>query len=299
MRRFVDLHVHSTASDGSSTPAEVICRAEACRLAAVALTDHDTTAGLAAAEAAAADFGKLQFIKGIEVSAKSPSGTMHILGLGIDPGAPSLRQLVCALFRARARRNPQILAKLRKMGLDIDMAAVESVARDFRHNAGGEVIGRVHIAETLRRKGHVRTAHEAFQHYIGFGGPAYVEKERLSPAEVIEAIHDAGGLAVLAHPVQLQCQNDAQLERIVRQLIRDGLDGIEVYHSNHTAGQIELYQALARRFSLGVTGGSDFHGPAKPDVKLGRPRVPIDQIDERLAGRLLRPDARGSGGARK
>jgi predicted metal-dependent phosphoesterase TrpH len=145
------------------------------------------------------------------------------------------------------------------------------------------------MAHAMVAKGCVATVQEAFDRYIGLGGPAYVEKDKLPPPEVIAALHAAGGLAVLAHPPQLKYANAAQLERIVRELAAAGLDAIEAYHSDHTDRQTRAYLDLARRLKLGVAGGSDFHGPAKPGVLLGRPRVSTTMLTETVAERLLGP----------
>ena len=284
MRRFVDLHTHSSASDGASPPAELVRLADAARLAAVALTDHDTTAGLAEARAAAAHLPSLRFVGGVEVSAKLPGRTLHILGLGIDEGAPSLSRLGEMLREGRRQRNPRIVAKLQAMGVAIDMDDVLAAAGD---SGSEKVVGRLHIAEAMRRAGAVATLDEAFARYIGKGGPAYVDRRRLSPRDTIRAIRDAGAAAVLAHPPQLRCHNHAELRQVVRSLVDSGLDGIEVYHSDHSPDQTRLYLDLARRFDLGVAGGSDFHGPAKPNVKLGRPRVPMAAIEGDFAERIF------------
>ncbi len=287
MRRFVDLHTHSTASDGAFPPAEVIRLAEAQQLAAVALTDHDTAAGLAEARVAAGEFPQLCFVPGIELSAKFSPGTLHIIGLGINDQAPALRRLTRQLVDARNDRNPRIIARLQEMGLAIEMDDVLAVVSPGAGRWGGEIVGRVHIAEALRQKGQVRTTQEAFDRYIGNGGLAYVDKERLGPAEVISAIHEAGGLAALAHPMQLQCDNSAQLERVAGDLKAAGLDGIEVYHSDHSHTKTRLYMDLAKRLKLEVGGGSDFHGHVKPNVRLGRPSVPISALGKTVSQRLL------------
>ena len=285
MRRFIDLHTHSTASDGSVNPEDLPALADRKRLAAVALTDHDTIDGLAAARAAAGKYPKLRFVAGVEVSAKPPSGTLHILGLAVDERSAALTELVEYLRGARSRRNPKIVALCRQLGLNIHMDDVLAAAAAC--GSPQEVISRVHIADALLRNGCVRSTQEAFDKYLGRGAQAYVERERMSPGKTIAAIAAAGGLAVLAHPVQLKCANLAQLERIVRGLIACGLEGIEAYHSNHTDRQVRHYLNLAKRFGLAVTGGSDFHGPAKPQVRLGQPRVPISVIEERFVERLF------------
>jgi predicted metal-dependent phosphoesterase TrpH len=289
MRRFVDLHTHSTASDGAASPRELIRLAEGKRLAAIALTDHDTTAGLSEAADEARACPLLRFVPGVEMSAKFPKGTLHILGLGIDPCAPAIQRMISHLRAARDERNPRIVAALRALGCPIDMDDVRAIA-----SGGGELaahtVGRVHIAEALRRKGCVKTVADAFQRLIGQGCPAFIDKEKIAPADVIRAIAESGGAAVLAHPPQLLYENLAQLERIVRSLVGEGLAGIEAYHSDHTPEQTREYMKLARRFGIGVTGGSDFHGAAKPDVKLGRPPVPLAAIEGPLRDIVLGPE---------
>jgi len=286
MRRFVDLHTHSTASDGSLSPAELIAAAEARKLRAVALTDHDTTAGLAEARQAAERFGELCFIGGVEVSARFSPGVLHILALDIDESSPALGRLMARLRAARDERNPRMIAKLQEMGVKIDMEDVLAAAGTGEGAAS--ILGRIHMAEALRRRGYVHSIAEAFDRYIGVGRPAFLEKDRIAPAEVLAAIAESGGISVLAHPPQLGCSSQAELERVVDELAGMGLEAIEAYHSDHTPQQTRLYRNLARRFGLAVTGGSDFHGAVKPQVQLGRPRVPVSAITGRLADRLSR-----------
>ncbi len=274
MRNFIDLHTHSTASDGSMPPAEVIALADRKHLAAVALTDHDTIGGLAEAAEAAKKFPHLRLVNGIEISALFKGGTLHILGLGIDPQSPVLAQMASDLRAAREDRNPQILAALGRLGMPLTMDEVLAEVKREANQAGRRVVGRVHIATAMWRKGYVATPTEAFDKYISNDGPAYVNKERMTPAEAIAAIGNSGGVAVLAHPAQLNYENSGQLERILRDLMGHGLGGIEVYHSDHTPEQTRLFLNLARRYKLGISGGSDFHGPAKSDVRMGLPRVP-------------------------
>ncbi len=283
MRRFVDLHTHSAASDGSLAPADIVRTAEKAKLAAVALTDHDTTAGLAEAANAAADFPDLTFIPGIEISARFSGGLLHILGLGVDTDSPQLIEMLTGLQTARQQRNPKIIARLHELGIEITMADVEAAAKAMRRGQSGDIIGRLHIAEALRRIGAVSNLRQAFSRYIADDGPAYVDKECLSPGQAIEAIAAAGGVAVLAHPVHLGCDNSAQLERIVREFKERGMAGIECYHSDHSNKQTRLYLDLARKYSLTPTGGSDFHGSPKPDVSIGRPRVPLSVLTGPLA----------------
>lgn len=281
-RNLIDLHTHSTASDGTLSPGELIDAAEARRLAVVALTDHDTISGLGQAARRAELYPELHFLPGIEISAVFQTGTLHILGLGIDPSAKPLLTMINKLREAREERNPKIIAKLQAMGMDIDMEDVLASVPGSRE-ADTRIVSRVHIANALLEKGFVRDFKEAFDKFIGQGAPAYVDKERLSPREAFVAIHSAGGAAVIAHPVQLSCKNSAQLERILRQFILAGLDGLECYHSDHRPELTREYLDLARQLNLLITGGSDFHGSSKTAVKLGIPHTPLTALREDYA----------------
>ncbi len=259
---FVELHCHSTASDGTLTPTQVVELAKRSGLTALALTDHDTIAGVGEAASAASSLG-LDFISGIEISAEyPPPGTMHILGYGVDPDSPQLTRLTEDLIAGRDNRNPKIVAKLNEMGVAVTM-------KEWEDEAKGAVLGRPHLAAILLRKGYVSSIKQAFDKYIGQGAPAYADKERLTPRQAIERIRASGGLPVLAHPIQLRTGNDAQLERVVKDLLDLGLVGLEVIHSDHDAGMVEKYTQLANRFGLLKTGGSDFHGSNKKDIELG------------------------------
>ena len=283
-RQFVDLHTHSSASDGSLSPAELIDFAERKHLAAIALTDHDTIDGLAQARKAAEKYPNLRFVAGIEVSAIPPSGTLHILGLSIDENAPSLVELAGLLSKGRERRNPKIIENCRRLGLEIEMDDV--LAEADRCGSPKKIISRVHIARALERKGYVCNTQEAFDKYLARGGPAYADRERMNPRQTFGAIRQAGGIAVLAHPSFLKCDNTAQLERIVREFMDYGMEGIEVFHSNHNDRQVREYFSMAKRYGLIVTGGSDFHGAGKPNVRLGKPRVPMSVVEESLNGKI-------------
>jgi 3',5'-nucleoside bisphosphate phosphatase len=256
------MHCHSTASDGRLSPVDLVARAAEVGLSGLALTDHDTTAGLAAARQAAEERG-LRLLNGIEISAvMPPPATLHLLGYMIDPAAPALRKALEGLVESRNQRNPQIVARLCELGMPLDM---EEVLLD----AKGGVVGRPHIAAVMIRKAYVRTVHEAFDLYMGPGRPAFVDKERLSARQAIEVIHAAGGVAVLAHPVELHTDNDAELATIVKDLVDHGLDGMEVYHSQQPKDLALRYLRLAERLKLAVTGGSDFHGEPGRGIKLG------------------------------
>ena len=285
-RRFVDLHTHSTASDGSLSPGEVVRAADVQQLAAVALTDHDTTAGIAEATAAAAACPQLHFVAGIEVSAVSSAGPMHVLGLGICPDSPQLAELSRRLLEARNERNPKIMRRLCEIGIPLEWSEVLASAGGNGRVGEPVVISRAHIAEALRRGGFVKTVAEAFARYVGTEGLAYVEKDRLGPAEVIGAIRAAGGIAAVAHPGHLHLDNNAQKERLLRDLKHAGLEAVEAYHCDHSDSQTRTWLDVARRAGLEVVGGSDFHGGSKPQTLLGRPRVPLSALGERVRERL-------------
>ena len=278
MAEYVDLHCHSRASDGTLTPRELADLARRSGLAGFALTDHDTAAGLEEAADAARELG-MDFVTGIEISCVHPApGTMHLLGYCVDPKSKTLAELSQHLIDARNNRNPRIIERLRELGVSITMQEVEQ-------EAGGQVLGRPHIAAILARKGYVSSIQQAFDKYLGQGGLAYFDKERLTRREAMDLVLGAGGIAVLAHPIQLKTENDGQLDRIVKDMMDMGLQGIEVMHSDHTADLVEKYTRLADRYGLLKTGGSDFHGSNKCEVKLGwacGKRVPRQFMDELL-----------------
>jgi predicted metal-dependent phosphoesterase TrpH len=279
--QYVDLHCHSTASDGTFAPADVVRLAKESGLSALSLTDHDSIGGIAEASAEAGRLG-LDFISGIEISCEYPHpGTMHILGYGVDPSSPTLLALTTTLLEGRDNRNPKIIEKLREHGVAITMEEVEVEAKATGANSN-KPIGRPHIAAILLRKGYVSSIKQAFDKYLAPGGLAYFDKERLTMAQAMERIIGSGGLPVLAHPVQLRTENDAQLERVVKDLVDLGLAGLEVIHSDHDAALVEKYTALAGRYNLLKTGGSDFHGTNKKDISLGTARgrnVPREFFD--------------------
>jgi predicted metal-dependent phosphoesterase TrpH len=281
--QYVDLHCHSTASDGTLAPADVVRLARDSGLVGLALTDHDTIAGLAEAAATAREIG-VQFLPGIEISCEVPRpATMHVLGYGVDIESPQLKELTSQLMAGRDDRNPRIIARLNELGVAITIAEAEA-------QAGGDVLGRPHIAAVLLKKGYVSSIKQAFDKYLGQGGTAYFDRDRPDPRRGLELIRQAGGLPVLAHPVQLRTENDAQLERVVKDLADLGLGGIEVIHSDHDDAMIEKYSRLADRYGLLKTGGSDFHGTNKKDIQLGVargrriPRAFLDNLCERLGG---------------
>lgn len=277
--QWIDLHCHSTASDGTLSPADVVKLARDSNLSALSLTDHDTVAGIGAAATAAGALG-LDFISGIEISAEYPHpGTMHILGYGVDPNSESLKNLTATLIAGRDNRNPKIVAKLNEMGVRVSM-------KEWQDEARGGVVGRPHLATILVRKGYVSSIKQAFDKYIGQGAPAYFDKERLTPRQAIERIRLSGGLPVLAHPTQLRTTNDSELDRVIKDLGDLGLAGIEVIHSDFNNDDLEKMTRFADRYNLLKTGGSDFHGHNKQDIQIGWAsgrRVPREFFDALVA----------------
>jgi hypothetical protein len=259
---FIDLHTHSNASDGSFPPREVVRLAKERGLKALALTDHDTIDGLAEAVAAGREFG-VEVIPGVEISARHPSGSIHILGYFLDYESELLAQRLAVLKQARKDRNPQIIDKLNKLGIPVTMEQVEAIS-------GGGQVGRPHIAQALYQSGYVQSFQEAFDIYLGNDGLAYVSKFRFSPEEATAMIRDANGIPVLAHPFTLGLHTSETLRPVLKELRDLGLAGLECYYPEHSFGQEALYLYLARELGLLITGGSDFHGDNKPEVSLGR-----------------------------
>ncbi len=284
----IDLHIHSTASDGSLTPAEIIARARRCGLAAIAITDHDTLAGVNAVMATGLP-PDLQFLTGVEISTASVDvfpcrGSLHLLGYGVDTNDASLQDALKRLQTAREDRNPRIIAKLRRLGIGISMAELEAETVDSQ-------IGRPHIAAWLVRNGFVDTIDEAFERYLGSGRPAYADKYRIGCDTAIQLIRNAGGAPVLAHPALIAPGGDWRLQDLVKRLQAIGLMGIEAYYPEHTPEQTRTYLDWADRFDLVATGGTDFHGTITPGVEMGvgggRFRVPYQCLAD-LKARLER-----------
>lgn len=259
----IDLHAHTTASDGSLTPAELVGKAHALGLTALAVTDHDTLAGLAEARAAARGIG-LDLVPGVELSVEDDAGRFHLLGYGFDPGNDALAQTLITLRRSRAARNEQMAQKMAALGLPVTMD-------DVRAEAGedAQVIARPHFARALIKKGVVTSVAQAFDKYLSTGKPLYLPKEVLTPHDAIALIHGAGGVAVMAHPGLVPLDEAALADRLESLAREDGLDGLEAYYSQHSPADTDRFLALAAHLGLLVTGGSDFHGIAKPHVPLG------------------------------
>jgi 3',5'-nucleoside bisphosphate phosphatase len=261
IKELIDLHVHSTASDGSYPPAEVVRQAKAGGLKAMALTDHDTVDGLSEAVAAGETYG-VEVIPGVEISAQCRGGTMHIVGLFIEYHDGRLDEGLAVLKQARLDRNPQIIKKLNDLGIKITMARVEGIS-------GGGQVGRPHIARALMEAGAVSSVQEAFDKYLGYQRPGYVSKFRFPPDRALAMIREAKGIPILAHPFTLNLGSALALKNLVSELKGQGLAGLEVFYSEHTREQEALYLKLARELDLLVSGGSDFHGQNKPEITLG------------------------------
>ncbi|MEM7808040.1 MAG: PHP domain-containing protein [Planctomycetota bacterium] len=285
---YVDLHTHTTASDGTDSPAGLIRRAKAAGLSAVAITDHDTVAGLPEAAAEARRLG-IEFLPGIEISAAYPRpGVMHLLGYGFDPNDAGLRRLTAHLQDARHERNEFLVTKLRSVGIEVTFEELHEIARG--RNGGADdarVIGRPHFAKLLLIKGYVSHVHAAYRYYLGNTGAFRFDRREPEPAEAIAAVRAAGGVVSLAHPNQLRKQNFAQLASEVGHLASLGLDGVEVIYNDHRESFVAELKDLCRRHDLLMTGGSDFHGSAKRWIVLGRcgnrRRVPRKYYDALLA----------------
>jgi predicted metal-dependent phosphoesterase TrpH len=256
----IDLHTHSSCSDGSFSPGQLVRLAKEKGLRAIALTDHDTVAGVEEAVAAGKKLG-VEVVPGVEISAQYPPGTMHILGYYLQTSHPELLKALKELQQARADRNPKIIERLQALGLEITTAEVLRLS-------GGQV-GRPHIAKALVNRGYVSSIDEAFSRYLKKGAIAYVEKFRFPSQEAIAMIRKAGGLAALAHPFTLGIKKSRELTQVVSELKEMGLEGIEAFYPGHTEEMTELYRNIAERFGLFCTGGSDFHGDLRNGPQLG------------------------------
>ena len=278
----IDLHTHSTASDGSLSPRSIIELANKIGLKALALTDHDTVAGMDEAIDAATGTD-LILIPGVELSAKNEKGSLHIVGLHIDHENPRLASGLQRVLDMRNERNPRIAKKLGELGMHVSL-------EDATEFAGGEVVGRPHFARAMVDRGYAKDPKDAFTRFLGKKGAAYVFKERLDPAECIDLILEAGGVPILAHPDQTGFAGE-DLDAFVGQLVDMGLKGIEVFCSSYKSHLTTQYTRLARKYGLVRSGGTDFHGAPKPDIKLGRGFGSLYVPDE-----LLEPIALASTG---
>lgn len=275
----IDLHIHSTASDGSYSPVEIIEMAQNIQLKAIAITDHDTIDGSRIAIQSGIP-SSLDFVTGVEISTAVPSfckasSSIHMLGYFIRLDDPDLNNTLDELQEARKERTPQIIEKLNQLGVDI-------TEKDVLNQLGDRLPGRPHIADILLKKKVVSSFQEAFDKYLGKDKAAYVEKYRLDPEKAIKVILGAGGLPVLAHPVLLKIQSTEELDRLIEYLKDIGLMGIEVIYPEHSSEHMKTYNRLAEKYNLVITGGTDFHGAYKPGVQIGDLHVPYSVYERML-----------------
>lgn len=266
-----DLHIHSTASDGRLTPAEVVKEAAERGLKFIALADHDTIEGIAPALAAAKGFPNLKLIPGVEISTDIPAGEVHVLGYFFDYTSRELGAKLDRFRNSRLNRAKGMVAKLDKLGIHLDWHRIEQIA-------GSSVMGRPHIARAMLEKGYIETFKQAFTDYIGRDGPAYVEREKVTPAEAVALIIKARGLAVLAHPFTA-----GDPETMTIELKSAGLAGIETYYDGYSEEEIEQLVAIAERHELITTGGSDFHGLDSTETVIGGIDLPLASVEELIA----------------
>lgn len=265
MEQLVDLHTHSTASDGQYPPATLVEKAAAAGIQLLALTDHDTMDGLEEAIQAGAGLS-ITVLRGIELGAREDRH-MHILGLNLSADCPELAELCRVLKASREERKYRILSFLAERGVPVSLEEVEA-------QAGGDVIARPHFAQVMVRRGYVSSVREAFDRYLDTDAFQKIERYKAPAADCIRLIHQAGGKAVLAHPYQLGLPHDS-LEQVVGDLKAKGLDGLECFYPKHTPAMVAEYLALAKQYGLQVSGGSDFHGEQiKPDFPLAP--TPLD-----------------------
>jgi len=264
----VDLHIHSTASDGRLTPADIVREAAERGVTFIALADHDTVDGIAPAQAAAQAFPGLKVIPCVEISTDVPEGEVHVLGYFIDYADHELRVTLDRFKNSRLRRAQGMVAKLADLGIHIDWQRVQEIA-------GGNSIGRPHIAQAMVEKGCITSIKQAFAEYLGHDRPAYVEREKMTPAETVELIIKAKGLPVLAHPLTL-----SDPEAMIVELKAAGLVGVEAYYDGYTTEEINSLVGLANRYNLIVTGGSDYHGlEPNTETGIGGADLPTESVE--------------------
>lgn len=268
----VDLHLHTTASDGKYRPAEVVRRAAGLGLSVIAIADHDSVDGIAPALAAAKSFPGLTVIPCVEVSTDVPRGEVHVLGYFIDYTSAELNAALAHFRDSREGRAKGMIDKLSGMGINIEWWRVKEIA-------GEGSVGRPHIAQAMLEKGYITSFKEAFDKYIAREGPAYVEREKMMPAEAVELIGRNNGLAVMAHPFTV-----ADVEAMIVELKPAGLVGIEAYYKDYSAEGKSHLLGLAGKYDLIITGGTDYHGLDDTDeVMMGGADVPFEAVESLLA----------------
>lgn len=268
----VDLHVHSTASDGRLSPADIVYKSAELGVTIIALADHDSVDGIAPALAAAEAFPQMKIIPAVEISTDVSQGEVHVLGYFIDYNDQELRAKLEVFRNSRKERAKGMIDKLRNFGMSIDWQRVQEIA-------GSGSVGRPHIAQAMLEKDHISSFKEAFTRYIGRNGPAYVEREKVTPSEAVELILQAKGLPVLAHPFTVNAP-----EIVVAELVTAGLVGIETYYAGHNDSEINNLLALAAKHNLIATGGTDFHGLGiDTETMIGGVDVPVESAERLIA----------------
>ena len=260
-----DLHLHTTFSDGTDAPARVVELAKQAGLAAMAITDHDNTEALAVAAPVAKRLG-IELIPGIAMSASAEGQEVHLLGFFIDPAHPGMVQHLKEQQARRVERVHEMVKRLGQVGVRIDAAEVLTLA-------GEGTVGRPHVARILLKHGYIASLPEAFSKYIGPKNPGFVPGSPLLPAQVIRVIRESGGIPVLAHPIYLD------RDPLIEAFMRDGLAGLEVYHSGHNPETVRRYEEIADRLSLLKTGGSDYHGTSKEGLPVGAVKIPYVLVE--------------------
>jgi hypothetical protein len=264
--RYVDLHLHTTASDGSYTPTELVNKARDLGFSAIAITDHDTVGGIEEGLKVAKELG-IELIPGIEMNTDYENTEIHILGYYLDYQNEKFLNILADLKEARYNRIRKIVTKLNNLGLEIDFDEASQLA-------DGGALGRPHIAQIMLNKGYVKKWSQAFDQYIAKGAPAYVERKKITPKEAIEIIKKAGGIPVIAHPALME--RDDLLEN----LLEWGIEGIEVYHTEHDRVDSQRYLEYAKDNNLLITGGSDCHGPErKGEILIGKIKAPYELVN--------------------
>jgi 3',5'-nucleoside bisphosphate phosphatase len=272
----VDLHIHTTASDGKYTPSEIVRKASECGLTHIAICDHDSFEGVIPAQKAALNYPGISVISGVEINTDTSLGELHILGFFIDCANPEMDTVLKRLRKSRIERAAKMIEKLHRLGINIDSERV-------RELAGEGSVGRPHIAQAMYEKGYVFSLQDAFAKYISRGGPAYVERDKTTPAEAIQLILRAKGIPALAHPFTSE-----NPEPLIKELKAAGLMGLEVFYGSYDSSQIQELLRLAYKYDLVPTGGSDFHGLDNlSEPQLGTVNVPVETVKRltALAGR--------------
>jgi 3',5'-nucleoside bisphosphate phosphatase len=264
-KRYVDLHIHTKLSDGTSTVSEILEMAAAKNLAGISITDHDCIKAYPDAVSRGADLG-VDVIPGVELSSESQGSDIHILGYFIDLDSTAFNKKLSELKDARFIRAQRMVKNLNRQGIDLRFETVLNIA-------GEAAIGRPHIAAAMLKEELVYSYKEAFDRYIGYSSPAYVEKLTMSPKEVFDLILSAHGIPVLAHP------GVTRVDERIPEYIRDGLMGIEVYHSEHSSTIEHFYKRICKKHGLLMTGGSDFHSVDQGKSELGSLRIPVQFIE--------------------